>query len=1078
MKRLLPYLLGCVLVLPPVVGHSQSPAIGPEKSGNPPALTGPAKPTPAAVETKAAPAKIGEETPPPPPLVARMVRSDAISGQPFGVAQLTIPLGDGPSWQPDQPVIAKAADDRVLFPCHAIRKTDDGDELVVRFLFHGSKPLSVDVDTVTGTFVKGRAIPVDDDRAGHQTLLKEWWANYTEQLVEGPSEELSSVGLGVAEILARQLGLPMPAGPGGDGPASSLERQFERSAGLLFGFESVRLAMMKDATPTGTEDSPATLALPRPIAVRPVPVPDVTTRVEIEPLAAHTPPEYFYLRCRSFQNYLWLRGFLMGWGGNLNEMVATPVVDHRIRERIERQLCLDPALALKLDLDGSLEDFALLGGDTYFAEGAAVGVLMLARNGTRVQTILDSMRQALAESRGATLQTLTISGRSVSCYQSPDNSVRSYYVTQGDCHLVTNSRILAERFFACQTGRNLATLPEFRHARSKFPASRDVTAFLYLSDPFFRNLTNPATRIEAARRQRAAEDLRQLNLARLICTAEGLKASTIADLVAHRLVLAEIKTRADGSSPLWMKNGQFVDSLRGGLGTFVPISDIAVLTATQGEVAAYSEFTRSYLREWQAMDPVLVALNRSPTQDPREERVDLEIMITPYARNAYEFLARHLAPASQERVRPSKDDVLALTARLRSGATYDICVGLRDVEVPFRVEKGSLVKDGAFERRTFADWQSYAAVSPAGQDGLELLGRFTQSLQSRRIDADSAGPESRMPAAMQLAGFIDGFAFPLGGFATSALASMIKGVASSYTEEMGAWTLVSRNRSIRRGIANDLRTEHAAAPSQIQLRVQNVNETKVGPYLHAASWETGRRLSGENAAWLTRFAATTRLDLAETRRHLEQLLGGDLQCPLGGKYELAGAGAGALAPAPAGAGTPHLVSTAWGKPSRFEETSVPADYRLPFLAWLRGMKLEFQLSPTTLTSHVELHVDPTVVKEVVRVDQAIAKKHPTIEAVVAAEGRQAYERLLGVHRTLKRALDRYDVSGGWATYLAIPAAAPASADEWQKLRAISARFKLVDTDPKYRVITVMSGFTDARSQLDDCLRILKDKSEK
>lgn len=82
-----------------------------------------------------------------------------------------------------------------------------------------------------------------------------------------------------------------------------------------------------------------------------------------------------------------------------------------------------------------------------------------------------------------------------------------------------------------------------------------------------------------------------------------------------------------------------VDSLRGAPGTFLPIADIAVTTATDQEVNAYAEFTQNYRRQWAAMDPVAVALHRHSGEDPRNEHVGLEIAITPYARDAYQFLA-------------------------------------------------------------------------------------------------------------------------------------------------------------------------------------------------------------------------------------------------------------------------------------------------------------------------------------------------------------------------------------------------------------------------------------------------------
>ena len=1016
---------------------------------------------------------------PTPPVIPRVVRSDAVLGEPYGAAQLTIPMGIAPEWRADQPITVRAAGDRLLFPCHAIRRSDEGDELIVRFLFRGRDQLVVDVESSDGALVKKQAVRVDDDGAGHKTLLTEWWANYTDQLIEGPSEELSEVGFDVAAILGHRLGLALPSPrQGGSTRSSDLEMQFERSVSMLFGFESVRLAMMKDAAHVEAAEGPAVHALPRSIGLRAAPIPlNVPSKVSIEALASHVPQECFYLRCRSFQNYLWLRGLVMGWGGSLDEMVATPVVEHRVRERIERQLCLDPALALKLELDESLHDFGLVGGDTYFAEGAAVGVLMLARNSVRVQAILDQMRHAVAKNGGAEHRTLIIGGREISVYETPDNAIRSFHVKSGGCHLVTNSRRLAERFLACDQGKNMGSLPEFRYARSKSPATRDLTCFLYLSDAFFRNLTSPATRIEAARRRRSAAELRRLSLARLICAAEGLKGDSISDLVEHRLLPPEFGKRADGSSPVWTSDGRLVDSLRGLMGTFLPIADVAVRNATQAEVDAYMDFTRQYLREWQAMDPVMVAMHRQPTADPRDERVDLEITITPYARNAYDFLARYLATPSEQRVKAPEEDVMTLTSRLSGQTTYDVCAGIRDIAVPFRIEKGSLVKEGVFKEHSFAHQRSYAAVTPVGTTGLSLLGQFVKSLKSREIDSSNqvqqpkAVEPARYPLWLVILESTINFRANANRFAFARIGDGLEllrnGSALLDIDSIDKWTLMAHDGALRHEVSNDIDIEYTSPASQIQFRVRDIDKTKVGPYLHAVSWEAGRRLSGENAVWLTRFAATTKLDLPKTRDQVEQLLGGELRCPLGGTYELRREEA-----------TTYLASTAWGHSSRFDETAVPANYRLPFLAWLRGLNLDFQLSSTTLTSRIELHVDPTVVRDIVHAGGDVAIQRSVIDAVAAAERKQSYERLLTADRQLHRGLDRLDPSGAWTIYLAVPADPPQADDDWKKLRSISARFQLVATDPKYQVITNVNGFADTRSQLEDCLRTLKSGDDK
>lgn len=1010
-----------------------------------------------------------------PPLIPRLVRADAMFGEPYGVARLTIPITSDSKWQPDQPISVRAANERLLFPCHHVQSIGEGDELVIHFLFRGSDPLVVDVVSARCVLAEKHTISVVTDDFEHRTLFGDWWTHCTNQLVDGPSEELSDVGHDVVAILGRQLGLRTPQADNSNGEQSSvLEKQFERTVGMLLGFESVRLAMMKDTSAVMTDDGPAVSGLPRPFRMRAVPIPHMAPGIEkIERMASYIPPEYFYLRCESLKNYLWMRNLVMGWGGSLDQMVATPVVEHRIRERIERQLCLDPSLAVELDLDASLEDFAIVGGDTYFANGAAVGVLMLAKNPERIAAILNEMRREIAATGGARHRTLTISGKTISLYETADNAVRSFHAVSDNCHLVTNSSMLVQRFLNCENGQNLATLPEFSYARSNFPLTRELTSFLYLSDPFFRNLTSPATRIEASRRQRAVAELRQLKLARLIFAAQGLDGDgSIANLIQHRLLRPEFAKRADGAFPDFTQDGQMVDSLRGGLGTFLPIADIAVTRATYREANAYAEFTQNYRRQWAAMDPVAVALHRHSGEDPRNEQVDLEIAIAPYARDAYQFLARRLAPSSNRRVKAPEADVLTLTTRLQGGTNYDVCVGLRDAIVPFRIENGTLIREGDFTDRTFADWQSYAAVTPASTSGLQLLGEFTKALQSREIDPppniDSTDEKQERP--QNVLDVLDNVIH----YRRFALRTWLRLTrdASTYAQirSVGMWTTMAPNNDLRSELSNELSLEQTSTPAQIQFGLADISQSKVCRYLHAVSWEAGRRLSGENAAWLNHFATTTRLDLAETRDQVEELLGGEIRCPLGGTYEYRREG-----------DTTQLASTAWGCLSRFDETAVPTNYRLPFLAWLRGLKLNFELTATTLTSRVELHVDPTVnVKTLPAADRTQFRISPDAidDAVEAIEREQLfqrdrlYERLLVSYGQLRLALDRIDPSGAWTIYLSVPPQSPREDKDWKKLRSAAAKFQFVTTDHKYDVITNAIGFAETHSRLKECIASL------
>src|SRR4029078_2237014 len=129
---------------------------------------------------------------------------------------------------------------------------------------------------------------------------------------------------------------------------------------------------------------------------------------------------------------------------------------------------------------------------------------------------------------------LKIAGQKVSYFSTPDNSLRSFYVIDGDFHLVTTSRPLVELFLATGAGKHdsLAASAEFRYTRSRIGLSQNDTIFAYLSPQFFQNLLSPRYQIELNRRLRPALKMDLLRTARLPARGERKPGDTIEQLVA------------------------------------------------------------------------------------------------------------------------------------------------------------------------------------------------------------------------------------------------------------------------------------------------------------------------------------------------------------------------------------------------------------------------------------------------------------------------------------------------------------------------------------------------------------------
>ena len=273
-----------------------------------------------------------------------------------------------------------------------------------------------------------------------------------------------------------------------------------------------------------------------------------------------------------------------------------------------------------------------------------------------------------------------IGGRTVSYLSSPDGTVRSYYVADGDFHFVTTSKQLVARFLATASGEgSLGTSREFRHARSVMPISRDDTIWLYLSDAFFRNITGPHYRVEMARRLQAAADIELVQLAKLAAASEAQPGETIEQLKAASLLPPEFGPLPDGSRVV-LAGGEVYDSLRGRRGAFLPVSDMPVGKITRAEAASTRSSPSSIERKWGRMDPMIAGVKRTAAEgQPRAgggRRAD-----EPLAPRSTSRCWQWLGPADDQQLAPIPGDMAAVELVLTDQRVF---AGLRDVGRPPR----------------------------------------------------------------------------------------------------------------------------------------------------------------------------------------------------------------------------------------------------------------------------------------------------------------------------------------------------------------------------------------------------------
>lgn len=878
------------------------------------------------------------------------VTFEAFSGEPFGVACVRV-HSPADAWQgtgrdPFLEVAGKTV--TPLYPVFSIRETaleqEAGGErrlpeaVEVRFLFSGKEPFEASL--WDGHDGHSLTIVPRDDGARHTALLDEWWRSKVAELVairRSPSR-IPLVDNYVVVTLGRRLGRTVPKilAPWNGSLGS------DDLLGSLLGTEEVRLAMQSERLlrtdgPAAAADQP----LPTPVLPPAVTIPKFEAP-EIESLARFVPEECFYVRFGSFSNYRWTRETMTRWGGNLQNLIATRGIDYDIRAGLERQLVL-PETALG-DLVGELAiaDMALIGMDPFVREGAAIGMLFEARKGPVLGAAIAGLRTAArAQDSSIGEQTLEIAGRKVSLLSTPDNRVRSFYVAEGDRHLVTTSREIVRRFLEGADGtRTLAGLKEFQYARSQFPAPAPSAVFVYLSDPWFRQLVGPRYRVEMTRRMQADADLELVALAQLAARLEKKPAGTLDDLIRNGFLPDSIRRRPDDSQPNLVAGAPpgeagaaglltAVDSLRGGRRTFLPIPDVEIRGLTSAEVEAYEKFAEFYQQIYTRMDPVVLAVQRTPLGDGEgkgegagREKILLELAVTPYTRQGLGGAEQFLGPQVDDAIAPVPGDVASLQVQVRGffgdAKTGKVYAGLRDQSVPFTVE-------GDFVRPVLL--LPDVAFYLGGRWGGILQGLHGQDDFHVRDEAGYGSLERRFGAEDRI-----------------------------WFRRQGDLLTMAFQKSLLEEVTPNVKLLEGARPAQIRLRIADLAGTRIEKFVRAQFFLQEVAAGRANEALLDRVSQQLGVPKPDGLRAVQQILQGSPLCPFGGMYALEKSPAyrDELRP-PSWRSTKRTSEreyASWGDPNR----GVPERYVSRLLKWFHGLELEFRLVGQTLHSRTEIEV--------------------------------------------------------------------------------------------------------------------------
>ncbi len=848
-----------------------------------------------------------------------MADSEAYSGHPFGVGRVTVGVLRGEPVLPlsDERFTVLEAGGRVLYPTlkqEPVRRILRGllgmeapRNVTLFYLFQGENPFELSAFT---PHEQGIRVNPRHDPAGHRRLLRQWWEQYTahyQSLLKNRAYPPVAENFLVAS-LARRLNLPLPQqGSGLFGKSSEQEEAF---SSLLVN-EHHMLRVDRNLLSEGVSEPLELLPLPEPISW---PVSDDQVHepreIEMESMAAHVPAECFYIRFGSFSNYWWFRELNKKWQGDLGNMLLRRGIKRGAGERIQQQLSLRENALAKILGPQVVADAALIGLDPYLQQGAAIGILLQARNEFLLTADLTKQRRdALAKFEDAKEETLEVDGHKVSLISNPGGQVRSYYASHDGFHLVTTSRTLVELFLqAGQGDGSLANLASFRRAREQYPVARDDTIFAFVSEAFWRNLSSPHYIVENRRRLRSFRESVLLELSRHAARAEGAAAQSTEDLISAGFLPPGFASRAEQSTLLFEEDIP-VDSQRGARGYFVPVADMPVADVSAEEADAFASFNQLVQKTGLKFPAVAAVVHRASIGPDEPETISVDLHAQGSLREQLGTLGTWLGQPTAQKLQPVEGDLLSIEAvgefptPLAAGefAEHHVFGGLRDFRAPLVVRRGSVTPDA----RPAELVRGYLGAWP--KPG--ILALFTGGQTATGVDPQQCGKDL-------------------------------------WQAKLEEFLLISFKADVIRQVLPQLNFVPAVRPAQLWIGLQDLTGTQMSENVSALGYMHTRAAASAGSRMMNALANQLHVPRHECRAVAERLVDGALVCPLGGEYQLH----------EPQRGLETWASSALTESNRFLLTEIPTEYRLPALEWFRGLSGDLRIGEESLSAHLEVHM--------------------------------------------------------------------------------------------------------------------------
>jgi hypothetical protein len=336
--------------------------------------------------------------------------------------------------------------------------------------------------------------------------------------------------------------------------------------------------------------------------------------VPAEPLAAHAPAEFYYIRFSSISHLFRIVDELDAWGTPIANTLDSRAEDRGLSARYEAALGIGRgplSRALGPEVIGNV---AVVGSDPYAKEGTDITVLFAVKGGKGA--LFEAGMGAALATHGAAHGGITTSkaaheGVDIKIARSKDGAVSQHRASIQDVEVVSNSMGAIKRVIEASSKKRprLQDELDFQYMLARDAATRaDVLAFL--GDRFVGEVVGPRQKILEARRQMALAELSTPGYAALLYGHIWGKSPASAEEVVKAGLLAKEELKHAGGEAIVWKPGEAARSSWGSPAALVPLIDLPTPTAvTEAERAGYERFVRGYQSYWSTfIDPVMVRI--------------------------------------------------------------------------------------------------------------------------------------------------------------------------------------------------------------------------------------------------------------------------------------------------------------------------------------------------------------------------------------------------------------------------------------------------------------------------------------